>query len=381
MLFGINGALPSTVKYRPDTRSYEFSYPCQSTYDCYDYNFSIEPGIYKFELYGASGGSDESAISAHRITDNICISDEIISSVKGNVKCVPKPSRGGAGGYISGIIVLKKSTRAYATIGGKGEYGWKIRSAEKPQDYAIQNMERGGYGGGGSASNFHPEEENTNSGAGGGQTALKFDTNDLWHRVLVSGGGGGCDNTGGEYYGEDDGSGGSGGGFTAQGFWIHGVYKADRRANSTFGFTFGSGEAAREIGSKNSKYGYTNVGGSSDKAGSGGGWFGGFASHNADGGAGGGSSWALSEDAIIPSGKIEARDEFYHLIDRKEYAFTKKSGYLFSSIDSYPGVWNGNGKMIVTIISNFNEFCKTDHFLFVLEMKYLFGPMIFMSHS
>lgn len=215
-------------------------------------------------------------------------------------------------------------------------------------------MIRGGYGGGGSSSNW----KWGGSGSGGGQTALKFIENDLWHRVIISGGGGGTDNDIGTPFQEDDGSGGAGGGLTAQGYWIDGVYNDKKLANSTFGFAFRSGEAAQLDGSKN-KFGVQQGVGQSDRSGSGGGWYGGFASHNGNGGSGGGSSWILSQDAIIPQGSIEARNEFYEYIDNKPYAFDKKSGYLFYNVYHEPGVWSGNGKMIVSMIGSADAFCNT----------------------
>ena len=104
----------------------------------------------------------------------------------------------------------------------------------------------------------------------------------------MAGAGGGFDNA--FTYGiTDDGSGGSGGGFTAQGYWDDGVMNSSRLANSTFGFTFGSGESAQKDGSKN-PYGVQSGSGYQDRPGSGSGWFGGFAGHNGNGGSGGGSS-------------------------------------------------------------------------------------------
>ncbi|EAY19621.1 hypothetical protein TVAG_228840 [Trichomonas vaginalis G3] len=79
-------------------------------------------------------------------------------------------------------------------------------------------MIKGGYGGGGNAFSFYADDGNYGSGSGGGQTAVKFVSNDLWHRVIVAGAGGGSDNYfyADSYNSYDDGSGGSGGGLTAQ---------------------------------------------------------------------------------------------------------------------------------------------------------------------
>ncbi|EAY19620.1 loricrin, putative [Trichomonas vaginalis G3] len=206
-------------------------------------------------------------------------------------------------------------------------------------------MVKGGY-----ATNYKGAGNNDGAGSGGGQTAVKFLSNDLWHRVIVAGAGGGSDD---EYTSgtKNDGSGGSGGDFTAQGYWINGILNSDRLANSTFGFTFGSGESAQKDGSKNSK-GVQSGSGYSDRPGAGSGWFGGFAGHNGDGGSGGGSSWALSKNAIIPQGNITATDSFYNLNDSRPYSFSLDDGYLFSDVKTYPGIWEGNGRLVITILDS-----------------------------
>ena len=107
--------------------------------------------------------------------------------------------------------------------------------------------------------------------------------------MIVSGAGGGSDNDhiSTTFKGNDDGSGGAGGGFVAQGYWLNGQYQDKRLANSTFGFTFGSGESAQAIKSLN-KLGVQNADGGHDRAGAGAGWFGGFSGQNGNAGAGGG---------------------------------------------------------------------------------------------
>ncbi|EAY22738.1 WAG22 antigen precursor, putative [Trichomonas vaginalis G3] len=212
-------------------------------------------------------------------------------------------------------------------------------------------MIKGGYGGGGSAANWYPSPIIYGAGSGGGQTAVKFEKNTLWHRVIVSGGGGGSDN----YYETDligkmdDGSGGAGGGFSGQGFWIDGEYVSTKLATSSSGFTFGNGESAQRYGSKNEK-GFKPEKGDSDRPGAGAGWFGGFAGHHGNGGAGGGSSSALSSDAYIPEDLITAYDNNYEEFESHYYEFNKQSGYLFQNVVSYPGVWEGNGKLVITVL-------------------------------
>ncbi|EAY19629.1 loricrin, putative [Trichomonas vaginalis G3] len=211
-------------------------------------------------------------------------------------------------------------------------------------------MVKGGYGGGGYAANFKGVDDTDGAGSGGSQTAVKFLSNDLWHRVIVAGAGGGSENEF-AYGNSDDGSGGSGGDFTAQGYWENGVYNSSRLANSTFGFTFGSGESAQENGSKNPN-GVQSGSGFSDRPGAGSGWFGGFAGHSGNAGSGGGSSWAVSKNAIIPQGNITATDSFYNINDSHPYSFSLDDGYLFSDVKTYPGIWEGNGLLVITILDS-----------------------------
>ncbi|EAY14577.1 hypothetical protein TVAG_393040 [Trichomonas vaginalis G3] len=322
---------------------YIFNYPCTSSTDCTDYEITFPPGVYKFELYGSSGGTTSDHVSSYRFPNGSCISNEIVNLYRGNTQCLTKPNIGGAGGYISGIIRLRQSTKSYATIGGQGRVATPKSGCEnKPSCFERSLYSPGGYGGGGSA------PPHSSVGTGGGQTAVKFRENTLWHRVIVAGSGGGCDNIVGEFMKADDGSGGSGGGLTAQGWFENGKYIGSYLANSTFGFTFGSGEAPQLSGSMNIN-GVHKYSQSADKPGSGSGWFGGFASHDPDSGSGGGSSWALTKDAIIPKGNINATDDFYTLIGSREYEFSK-ADYLFSNVIHQAGIWEGNGRLIIRIL-------------------------------
>ena len=203
------------------------------------------------------------------------------------------------------------------------------------------------------------------SGSGGGQTAVKFLQNDLWHRVIVSGAGGGSDNVNvpDNYNKTDDGSGGSGGGFIGQGYWLNGTLNSLRLANSTFGFTFGSGESAQEEGSKNLN-GVSPGFEYSDRAGAGSGWFGGFASHNGNSGSGGGSSWALCANAIIPQGSIPAKGSFWMENESHPYSFSLNDGYIFSDVKTFPGIWDGNGRLVITILDSIvYPSCMCNHYL------------------
>lgn len=282
--------------------SYIFDYPCEDSSNCTDYAIDLHPGAYIFELYGASGGSTPGYVSTYHFQNNSCLSDTIVQFYKGNTKCLSNYNFGGAGGYVQGTIFLKRHTKIYATIAGSGKYEIRSNCAGSIDCFQPENMVRGGYGGGGSSSGFKD-----GSASGGGATSVKFLENTLYHRVIVSGGGGGSDDS---HYGIGDGRGGSGGGLIAQGWWEDQIYKDSLVANSTFGFTFGSGEAAHfgDSLNQNSIKRNRNL---HDLSGGGGGWFGGFSSNYQNAGSGGGRSWALTSDAIIPPGNIASHDEFY----------------------------------------------------------------------
>lgn len=49
---------------------------------------------------------------------------------------------------------------------------------------------------------------------------------------------------------------------------------------------------------------------------------------------------------------IDSFNEFYDKLDSKPYRFDLNSEYLFDHIIHVPGIWQGNGKIILTIISN-----------------------------
>ncbi|EAY13861.1 glycine rich protein, putative [Trichomonas vaginalis G3] len=273
---------------------------------------------------------------------------------------------------MSGIIKISHPITAYATIGGQGNYS--INS--KVHKFDDNNMIKGGYGGGGNAYNYYLCENDYGTGSGGGQTSVKFLTNDLWHRVIVAGAGGWSDNSYTESNYVDDGSGGLGGGFIAQGYWVDGVLNSDRIANSTFGFTFGSGESARQKGSLN-PYGQHDYDILVDRPGAGSGWFGGFAGHHGNAGSGGGSSWALSAEAIFPEGEIYANGSFYNETESHPYFFSLNDGYVFTEVKTYPGVWVGNGRLVITVLDSiicpscacFNRISFMYELLFVLVLE------------
>lgn len=125
-----------------------FNYPCESPVDCYPLDILLKKGLYLVECYGASGGD----------------------STK---------SKGGYGAYVSGIIRIKKATRAYLFIGSKGHL-----LLGKPT-----------FNGGGRA---HVTTNDESQGAsGGGSTDIRLinssDQRGLLSRIIVAGAGGGAE--------------------------------------------------------------------------------------------------------------------------------------------------------------------------------------------
>ena len=337
--FGVSNVEPINSK------SLKLLYPCSKSDECTEYEVSFLPGVYRIELYGASGGYKENFITAYKTEVGNCpYLNKANKPFISNVECTNQINTAGAGGYTSGIIRLHRITKAFLSIGGAGQYGIKIKDEGTSNCYKKQHMIEGGYNGGGWASNFG----STGSGSGGGATDIRFETNDVFHRVLVAGGGGGTDD---QYVlsKPDDGSGGAGGGEIAQSFFLNGIEDKNLVANQTFGFSFGSGESVQEKKSIHPN-GATGAG-NSDRGGAGGGWFGGFASQSAAGGAGGGSSFALTSYTDFTNLQFEYCDTFREKCITDSYAFTNSNKYSFSSTILIPGVWAGNGFAIITQLS------------------------------
>ena len=178
--------------------------------------------------------------------------------------------------------------------------------------------------------------------SGGGSTDIKFEVNDLYHRVLVAGGGGGIEDS--EYDSSsfyNEGAGGSAGYPEGQGYWISGQYNGNKIADQLKGFSFGQDEATKI---------------SNDACGSGGGWFGGFASQHNDGGCGGGSSFILKKDATVPTTQVTVKTETGEELQTDSYKFSSKRKYLFDNIQYSNGIWSGDGMMRITFINEY-KFC------------------------
>ena len=347
-MFRINPQVDTNQEYSKNVEisgnSILLKYPiCPNSYECAPYKFSFPPGKFHIECYGASGGreSGEATTFFDPYTKQ-CLSQTIVEAYKGNTQCANENSPG-AGGYIAGILTIKKRTNAFAYIGGKGTYGTTIN--------------KGGYNGGGSAN------INYASASGGGATDLRIEENDVYHRVIVAGGGGGTDNTK-----ENDGRGGSGGYPEGQGYWVDNSYHSNPLASQLYGFSFGIGESA---GPKTNHPNSTSSSHTDDIAGARGGWFGGFISGNINGGGGGGSSFILTKTAQIPLGIIKQYDSRYNeILSQGEYAFDHNSQYVMTNMQFANGIWAGNGQIRITVLSIYILTCKTqifrNFFLFTL---------------
>ena len=166
--------------------SYLFSYPCDSDYECSPYQITFPKGIYKIELWGASGGNARNQNEASL-----------------------KDDAGGHGAYVSGKIKLNNDTVMYLFIGGKGEN----------QANNDQRMTYGGYNGGGKggydSADSGPDEYGESSAGGGGASDLRLnpyqDISGYMSRIMVAAGGGGGISSNGtkiEYKSTDPGHGG-----------------------------------------------------------------------------------------------------------------------------------------------------------------------------
>ena len=169
------GRYKNTVVYsrRDDAESLvaNFEYNTNKSY----YQISLEPGLYRLEVWGAQGGDGRRWNTDTRIV-----------------------GVGGKGGYTNGTLNLTETTTLYVCVGGQGE--WAV--TERSPISAGYNPQ-GGYNGGGdggteSGEAPHPE----NAAAGGGATHIATSLQGIGvlseyldHKedvLIVAGGGGGA---------------------------------------------------------------------------------------------------------------------------------------------------------------------------------------------
>ena len=203
---------------------------------------ATEPGYYKIELWGASGGCQWR--------------DSNYSS---------------GGGYASGELFLPIGETIYIYVGGSGKSG----SGSNPYGGPVGGYNGGGYGG------------NSNSSSGGGSTDVRLVSGEwnneasLASRIMVAGGGGGSDDG---CSSGNDGRGGGGGGINGVGTYISGSINSSYAGTQTTGYKFGIGE---------------NCGISNDSGGAGGGYWGGKVSNSYNGGGAGGSGYVSGLEGCV----------------------------------------------------------------------------------
>ena len=194
-------------------------------------------GTYKMEVWGAQGG---------------------------NAEYYSTPTYGGFGGYSSGNVELIADNSLFVVVGGKGRtVASGTASSDAPSDATSYGSKTGGYNGGGSSYKAKESSYTSNPGSGGGATHIGTFNSTLANHgsadglYIVAGGGGGAMGikNSSDYYSR---FGGAGGGLSGVGNTTSEVYPGTQ----TDGYAFGSGQS-----------GY-----STNTAGGGGGFYGGYAS-------------------------------------------------------------------------------------------------------
>ena len=217
----------------------------------------LNEGVYKFQLWGASGGLDSS-------------------------NCV----NSGRGGYTEGVFHIRHQTKVFINVGGHG-------SPSNGFCNSIYVFTAGGYNGGGDIYSHGA------GCSGGGATNIRFHKNLTENRVIISGGGGG-----GSYNGNYGGDGGGeigGDSSLIDGMSIY-TRSVGHGGNQTHGGDIsicslgsciitmdGHYNSDGSFGLGGNGLGYYCAGG-----GGGGGWYGGGGNYNV-GGGGGGSSYVRSD--------------------------------------------------------------------------------------
>lgn len=278
-------------------------------------------GVYRMELWGASGGD-------------------------------MAPYIGGKGAYTVGDIALKYSEMLYVYVGGKGS----------------DSTDDGGYNGGGSLTSG----QNAYGRAGGGATDIRLNNSgvdqfeSLKSRIMVAAGGGGA-NLRSDNYGE--GNGGAGGtlvGLNGESTnysngYGHGIGTgASQIVGGITNWTQGTGSMSQFVSGTFGHGSGTEIDGFA-QSGGGSGYYGGGASSH--GGAGGGSSYisghegcnAIAEDST--SNQIIHTDQSIHYSNKKFINTNMKSG--IEAMPTYDGAstmvgnsGNGYAKITMLIIEN-----------------------------
>ena len=215
--------------------------------------FTLIPGKYKFEVWGAQGGIAESQ----------------------SYVCYP-----GNGGYSAGFIKIFKETDIFVYVGGKG-----------------MSKGVGGFNGGGNVSNT------ASTAGGGGASDIRIGVDDLHARVIVAGGGGGLEHSYADSYA------GAGGGIEGEtGFQLN-------RNNCGTGGTQTEPGTHKGTGKKPG-FGYGGNSLISSTGAGGGGWYGGGASHADIGEGSGGSGYVFTSETydFYPDPLISKRYFLYNAV-------------------------------------------------------------------
>ena len=200
--------------------SYTLNYSFTS---CKTYTVTLDPGVYRLEVWGAKGGTGTAA--------------------------------GGKGGYSRGELTLNEVANFHIHVGSQGG------------DYNSPGCNGGGKGG---SSNYR---------SGGGATDIRINKDSLLARIIVAGGGGG----GADYSGEPGGFGGglNGGDGQNDNYAGKGAGQETETTKCKGSTSYTCGKGTFGYGGNSSDSSNSNA------AGAGGGWYGGSAGANGDAGGGG----------------------------------------------------------------------------------------------
>jgi len=202
-----------------------FTYNCTSSSSCNSIHVELKRGIYKFECWGAQGGT---------------------GCANGNW-----PYHGGKGAYVSGHINILENTTLFLFIGGKGSNPTCLKNS----------VAAGGWNGGGNGGKDTRDDDS--SGSGGGASDIRLingapnNITSLISRIMVAAGG----------------SGSTAGSYGAPGGTLNGYYK-------TYNAVLDVKESTNTTQTKGNQFGRGANGDSHEytpSSGAGGGYYGGVA--------------------------------------------------------------------------------------------------------
>ena len=248
---------------------------------------TLQPGIYRLEVWGARGGSKNSG------------------------------AMGGLGGYSTGVLTLNEETKAFIHVGSQGS------------DTANGDGSQGCNGGG------YSVKDGGNGRSGGGATDIRLISDDLQSRIIVAGGGGGSGDISTE-------NGGFGGGLRGGNATNNNGDVDEGKGASQDRETIGCASKGTCI---TGTFGFGANGGS----GAGGGWFGGSAPNGHSEGSGGGSGYVLTEKSFKPS-EYKLNNKIYFLKNAETIGGDKSFPSPTSSSNETGHTGNGFAR-ITSIIS------------------------------